>query len=125
MIEEYPCIVEKGAVLSQKELFVLEFEKVIVIDLEGQQIIREIDLSIDYMGQFFEIHPYKEDFILYGELYIIRLKKDGRIAWSFSGRDIFVCPDNHQKPFVMKENSICLKDWLGYSYEINYNGEEM
>lgn len=78
---------------------------------------------LDILGDVFKIVPFEEDFIFYGELEICRVTKDLVVKWSFLGRDIFVRSDDRPEPaFEMKTDRICLYDWLGSYYEIDYDG---
>ena len=73
-------------------------------------------------GTMFAAYPYKEDFILYGEIEIYRVTQDLSIKWSFSGKDIFVRYKGEEPAFEMKEDRICLYDFMDNYYEINFDG---
>ena len=53
------------------------------------------DLKVKWFKQVddatnFGLYPFKEDFIIHGELGIFRITKAGKMKWRFGGRDIFV-----------------------------------
>ena len=72
----------------------------------------------------FAIYHFKGDFIIHGELQITRIDKDGNEKWSFSARDIFVTPDGKESISLM-DDKIKLRDWEGYEYLLNENGQEI
>lgn len=71
----------------------------------------------------FNSFPYKQDFILYGELDIFRVTSNLSIQWQFSGKDIFVSYNDDAPAFEMKSDRIYLRDFEGDHYEIDYDGK--
>ena len=69
----------------------------------------------------FSIHKYQDTYISHGEIDIARIDKAGKILWSFSGADIFVCL-YEGNPFEMHDTHIALTDFNGMRYKIDYNG---
>lgn len=78
---------------------------------------------IEHSGTMFAIYPYKDEFIIYGEMEIFKINKELSVIWSFGGRDIFVTCNSDINPFTMKADRICLYDFSENYYEINYNGK--
>ena len=72
----------------------------------------------------FAIYPFKEDFIIHGELQVTRIDIDGKEKWNFGARDIFVTPDGKDS-FELIDDQIKLRDWEGYEYLLNENGQEI
>jgi len=72
----------------------------------------------------FSIHKYKDTYISCGEDSITRLDKSGKILWSYSGADIFVCIDEGN-PFEMHDTYIALTDFNGNTYKIDYDGKTL
>lgn len=70
----------------------------------------------------FSIHKYQDTYISYGETAIVRIDKAGKMLWSYSGADIFVCL-YEGNPFEMHDSYIALTDFNGRRYQINYDGE--
>lgn len=83
----------------------------------------EIKAEIEMLGTLIAVYPYKNDYILYGELEIYRVSESMEILWDFSGRDIFVKCYGDQPTFQMKEDRICLYDFEDNYYEISYDGK--
>ena len=101
-------------------LFMLN-DTLCIFDPIHLEINRRVKISL--LGTMFEIHPYGEDYILYGELEIYRISSELSIKWQFSGRDIFVRYQSDEPAFEMKEDKICLYDFEDNYYEINYYGK--
>jgi hypothetical protein len=85
------------------------------------------DLSINWTTEVdwatcFSIHQYWDTYISHGETSIARIDKSGRILWSYSGSDIFVCL-HEGNPFEMYDNYIALTDFNGSTYRIDYDGK--
>lgn len=54
------------------------------------------------------IYPYKEDYILHGEMEICRINSDLENLWTFSGYDIFVTQTGEHSSIELKEDRICV-----------------
>lgn len=91
-----------------------------VFEPETMSIIKQI--SIEPLGTMFEVHPFEDDYILYGEMEIYRISEDLAVKWEFSGRDIFVRYQGAEPAFLMKNDRICLYDFEDNYYEIDYDG---
>lgn len=79
--------------------------------------------SFNPRAPIFGAYAYENDFILYGELDIYRINRKFEILWYFSARDIFVRCGSDEPAFFMKEDRICLYDFEGNYYEIDYDGK--
>ena len=75
-------------------------------------------------GPIFAAYEYEGDYILYGEVDIYRVDKDLNEKWRFFGEDIFITGSG-EEGFLMKEDRICLWDFMGKYYELDYNGNEL
>lgn len=85
------------------------------------------ELNLNWMTEAdwatcFSIHKYQDSYITHGETSIARIDKRGNLLWSYSGADIFVCPEEGN-PFKLHDNYIELTDFNGSKYSIDYNGE--
>lgn len=77
---------------------------------------------VDY-GANFSIHNFEEDFIVFGDLGLIRISKSGAIKWRFMGDGgIFIPGEGNLKVF---EKHIELIDGNGEKYVINALGEKL
>lgn len=114
-------ISDDAAFIDQENLIIRCCNKVYSLQLPSLNInwITEADWAT-----CFSIHPYENSYIVYGEMAISRLERDGSISWSFSGADIFVCLDKGT-PFEMQTDGIALTDFTGSTYMINYQGEQI
>ena len=70
----------------------------------------------------FSVHRYQDTYITHGETSIARVDKNGKVLWSYSGADIFVCLYKGN-PFEMRDDFIELTDFNGSKYRIDYNGK--
>lgn len=106
--------------LHHDGLFLMLHDTLCIFDPKNLEIRRKI--KIRPMGTMFEVYPYGEDYILYGECEIYRISSDLTIKWEFSGRDIFVRHQGNEPAFEMGEDKICLYDFEDNYYEISYDG---
>ncbi len=70
----------------------------------------------------FSIYPFKDDFIVHGELEIKRIDMDGYIKWNFSAKDIFVTQDGSEAMKLFGDK-IEVTDWDGDTYILNEEGQ--
>ena len=104
-----------------RHLFLMLNDCLCIFDPESLSVVKEKHISI--MGTMFAAFPYEDDFILYGEMEILRVNQELEIIWSFSGREIFVRCEGSEPAFEMKADRICLHDFLDNHYEIDYEGK--
>lgn len=121
LIAPYHTSVDACAVVSADGLFLMLDKTVCIFDIETLEITKTNEL--DSLGTMFEVHPYDDDFILYGEMEIYRIDSDLNVVWQFSARDIFVRYQGVEHAFLMKKDRICLYDFLDNYYEIDYDGK--
>lgn len=106
-----------------KDGLFLMFDRILCIfSPETLSIVKRIELDSAGMGEMFEVHPYGEDYILYGECEICRFSSDLTVQWEFFGKDIFVRYADDEPAFIMREDRICLYDFEDNYYEIDYDG---
>ncbi|NRT71378.1 hypothetical protein [Clostridium beijerinckii] len=120
LIGSFYCYDTDCAVLEDNKLAVLMNNTVTVIDLEECKISKHEKFS--EFGCYFSICKFQGDYIIHGELEIVKLDKDLNKEWDFSGADIFVTQDNN-KPFQISGDKILLYDWNGAYYELDMNGK--
>lgn len=70
----------------------------------------------------FQIIKHQADYIVYGELQVTKLDKDGSKKWVFSGVDIFVSIDNEEES-KMESDGILLTDFAKTKYKIDFDGK--
>jgi hypothetical protein len=70
----------------------------------------------------FAIYPFKDDFIIHGELEIKRVDMDGNVKWEFSAKDIFVTQDGKEAVKLIGDR-IEVTDWDGDTYILNGDGQ--
>jgi len=110
----------KSYFIDDEKLWICVCDKIYCLNLPK--------LDIEWFGRVdfatnFSINPFKGDFIIHGELEIIRLSRSGEIKWRFGARDIFVTEEGDNN-FQINNNWIEVVDWQGYKYRIDENGKE-
>lgn len=70
----------------------------------------------------FQIFKKQDDYIIHGELQVVKLDKDGKIKWEFGGADIFVSIDNEEE-FKIENDGILLTDFAKTKYKIDFEGK--
>lgn len=72
----------------------------------------------------FAVYPYRQDYIVHGELEISRLDQTGNIVWQNSGADIFVTPSD-ESHLILLEDTIIATDWEFSQYVFDYDGRTL
>lgn len=111
----------KSFVLTNNSILICCSDKIYSLSLP--------DLQLNWKKRFdpatcFAIHSFKDDFIVHGELRITRIDKEGNEKWTFGARDIFVSPDG-KDTLELQTDKIKLRDWEGYEYLLNEDGQEI
>lgn len=112
--------VEGCAVLNGAVLTVLMDRRALQLSLDPFEQLDSKKISAD--GPLLALYPWGEDFLVHGELEVLRLDRRLRVLWSFSGRDIFVTRGGG-KAFEMEQGRIRLRDWEGNRYELDPDGK--
>jgi len=73
-------------------------------------------------GTIYSIHKFNNDFLIYGELGLIRMAKNGELKWHFTGKGIFLSGRDKIKILA---NQIELKDGNHQKYLIDEMGKEI
>lgn len=120
LVASYHTPIDYFVALHEEGLFFMLNDVLCIFDPVTLEITQKAIISP--LGTMFEVHPFGKDYILYGEIEIYRVSKNLKEIWSFSGADIFVRCGSNEPAFKMKNDRICLYDFLGNYYEIDYNG---
>lgn len=70
----------------------------------------------------FEIFPYKDDYIVHGELAISRIGNDGSVLWEQTGADIFTTLEGKPDDFLITPDYILAKDWDNRIHKFDFDG---
>ncbi|ALB45679.1 hypothetical protein [Clostridium beijerinckii] len=114
------CYDADCAILEANKLIVLMNYAVTIINIEECKILRHKKFSDS--GCYFGIYEFRNGYIVYGELEIVKLDKSLNKEWDFMGADIFVTQDKNV-PFQISGDKIKLYDWSGAYYELDMNGK--
>ncbi len=120
LVASYHTPIDSFVALHDDGLFFMLNDVLCIFDPVTLEITKKA--TIAPLGTMFEVHPFGKDYILYGEIEIYRISEKLEEKWSFSGADIFVRCDSNESAFEMKDDMICLYDFLGNYYEIDYDG---
>ena len=118
-----------GATTIHEKSFFIDNQKMWICACNKIYCLEIPTLEIKWYGKFdfatnFSINPYKNDFIIHGELEIIRISRRGEIKWKFGARDIFVT-ERAKENFKINGDIIEVEDWEGYTYKIDESGNEI
>ncbi len=114
----YTHIHEHSFVLSDDTLFLCCSDEIYALSLPELKLNwhRKMDLAV-----CIAIYPFKNDFIVHGELFATRMDKEGNKKWEFNAYDIFV-PQGDQPALEIVGEEIILRDFEGYEYRLNEDG---
>ena len=76
------------------------------------------------IAEVFEFYDLQDDFLVRGELAIHRIDKNGKIKWSYGGRDIWVNIEGKREVQII-DNKIYLTDFENNEYVINFDGQTL
>ena len=120
LVASYHTPVDSFVAMHDDGLFFMLNDVLCIFDPVTLEITHKTTISP--FGTMFEVHQFGKDYILYGENEIYRISENINEKWSFSGADIFVRRGSNLPAFEMKDDRICLYDWLDNHYEIDYDG---
>ena len=119
LIGDHNCWDDHCGVIDDDILTLLQGWEITQFNVVTAQVIRSVTLNT--WAPNFEIHRVNTGYLIYGETDITLLNNNLKPLWSFSGRDIFVSSSG-KKPFEIKEDRICLYDFMDYYYELDFQG---
>lgn len=110
---------DNSFVLTDNNLLICCCDTVYSFKLPGLTLIwkKEFDLAT-----CLSIYPFKDDFIIHGELQIKRIDMEGNVKWDFSANDIFVTKDGSEAIKLFGDR-IEVTDWNGDTYALNEDGQ--
>ena len=111
-------IYEETFAIVDNRLFVISGSEIYCLEIPSLKLIwhKEFDRITN-----FTIHKLENDFIIYGELEIFRITKEGEIIWRFGGRDIWVNFEG-KNPFNIESDKIRLFDFESNEYVLDFDG---
>ena len=111
-------IYEDTFAVTDNKLLVISGNEIYCLEIPSLKLIwhKEFDQAAN-----FALYKLEEDFIIYGEIGIFRITKEGEIIWSFGGRDIWVNIEN-KNPFNIESDKIRLFDFESNEYVLDFDG---
>ena len=113
---------EECAVLEDDILTVILFDSIVQIDLNKRIIINRVEC--ENIGGLEGIRRCGKRYILKGECSIFGYDNDLKRMWVFGGRDIFARA-NGEECFWIDNGSIHCRDWAGWHYVLDMDGNLM
>jgi outer membrane protein assembly factor BamB len=111
-------IFDNSTIIDNQRLLICCCDTLFCLSLSDLELIWKTKVDDATCFQVFKLN---EDYLTYGEIYVSRLDKDGKIKWQFGGADIFVSIDNSE-PFIINKDHLILTDFCGTKYKIDFNG---
>lgn len=120
------CIIGAGLGTVHPNSLIAKADKILICVGENILSLSIHDLKKNWSTKTDEvccisIHPYKDDYIIHGEMYISRLDARGNIIWQLSGRDIFINIKSEGN-FILTEDFISVTDFENNLYKFDYDG---
>lgn len=105
----------------QEETYLVQilFDEIRRLDIQTGAMLQRVDCP--NVGGLIGIYTIEDGYILHGETELFRYDKQLNRVWEFSGRDIFATP-NGEKAFWLEKNAIHCRDWLGWHYVLDLDG---
>lgn len=118
-----------GKTTIHPKCYLIENDKIWICVGDKIYCLRLPNLEIEWFKKFdcatnFSINSFKGDFIIHGELEIMRINHEGKVIWRFGGKDIFVTRKGEES-FQIEGSIIKAKDWSGNKYIIEENGIDL
>ncbi|MCV2484182.1 hypothetical protein OD917_04550 [Flavobacterium sp. SH_e] len=111
-------IYDDSFIIEDDKIWIRICNKIYCLEISSLEIVwqKEFDFATN-----FTIHKLEEDFIIYGEVEIFRITKEGEIIWRFGGRDIWVNLEG-KNPFNIETDKIRLFDFESNEYVLDFDG---
>lgn len=110
------------AILHGSCLTILQGWRIIQVDIHTGKMINVV--TLDVLGSIIDMFEVNDNYLIYGEVYIVMLDASLHELWTFMGRDIFISMTG-KKSFELKNDSICLYDFVDNYYELDYEGNQI
>lgn len=127
IIESCIIIGSGGATTVHQNSSLLDKDQLIICCSDTIFCLTLPDLELKWKTQTdqatcFQIFKKQDDYIIHGELQVVKLDKDGKIKWEFGGAEIFVSIDNEEE-FKIENDGILLTDFAKTKYKIDFEGK--
>lgn len=114
-------IYEDTFAVTDDKLLVISGNEIYCLEIPSLKLIwhKEFDQAVN-----FALYKLEKDFIIYGEIGIFKITKEGEIVWSFYGRDIWVNLEG-KNPISIESDKIRLFDFESNEYILDFDGKEL
>ncbi|SHG85860.1 hypothetical protein [Flavobacterium defluvii] len=114
-------VTEDSFIIEEDKIWIIGCSEIYCLEIPTLELIWQKDYN---SFALFSIHKLDDDFVIHGELEILRITKEGEIIWSFGGRDIWVTIDG-KNVFTIENKSIRLFDFESNEYVIDFDGKQI
>ena len=92
------------------------------MEVPWKELVKQAYMTYENEATYINAYKWNDLFIVHGEISIYCFNSEYEKVWDFSGRDIWVTNDGSEAVSFI-DDYIVLRDWLGYTYKVNYEGE--
>jgi hypothetical protein len=111
-------VYEHTALIDGAQIVTCCCDTVFCLSITGLELLWKTKADL---ATCFAIYPYKQDYIVHGEVEISRIDRTGNIVWQNSGADIFVTL-NGDSNLVLLEDTMVATDFEYSKYVFDYDG---
>jgi hypothetical protein len=116
-----------GATGIHDNAFMVSGDNLVICCSDTVYSLKLPELTINWKKEFdsatcYSVYPFKDDFIIHGELEIKRVDMNGNVKWNFSAGDIFATQDGTEAMKIVGDR-IEITDWNGNKYTLNGDGK--
>ena len=129
--EIYNCIIigSGGATVVHQNSSLIDNDQLVICCCNTIFCLSLPDLELKWKNNAdqatcFQIFKHQSEYIIHGEMQVVKLDKDGEVKWIFGGSDIFVSIDNEDE-FKIVNDGILLTDFAKTKYKIDFNGKSI
>lgn len=114
-------ITKNSFIIEKDKIWLCACNKIYCLEIPSLEL--KWQKKIDDFANFC-IYKIENDFLVHGELQIFRINKEGKIIWSFGGRDIWVNIQGKHE-ITIENNTIRLFDFESNEYVLDFDGNQI
>ena len=117
-----------GKTIESESTFVTDNDKIYICAKDMIYSLNILDLSLNWRKRVdysdcIAIYKLENDFLVHGELDIVRIDREGNIMWRFGSRESWINTSGKLE-VTIEENQIRLFDFDSTEYLIDFEGNE-
>ncbi|QOG03947.1 hypothetical protein [Flavobacterium sp. MDT1-60] len=111
-------VYDNSFIIENDKIWICVCNKIYCLEIPSLELIWQKEF--DHFTNL-SIYKLEKDFVLHGELEILRITREGEIVWRFGGRDIWINPEGKTE-FNIEDNVIRLFDFESNEYVLDFDG---